>query len=101
MSGSCCARLFRSVRARSITSRLALCRACGTVAWFNRVVQSMVAEPLEWVREQGMVLQSAHGAVLNLAEYVAGEPIRGSWWGHPAGHEIVAILAHRISSPRG
>jgi hypothetical protein len=46
----------------------------------ERVVESMMVEPLEWVREQGIVLQSARGPIPNLAEYVAGEPIRGSWW---------------------
>jgi hypothetical protein len=30
--------------------------------------------------------------VPNVAEFIAGEPIRGSWWGHPAGKEIYAIL---------
>ena len=34
------------------------------------------------------MLESARGPVPNLAELVAGEPIRGSWWGHPAGHAI-------------
>jgi hypothetical protein len=34
------------------------------------------------------MLESARGPVPNLAEVVAGEPIRGSWWGHPAGHAI-------------
>ena len=56
-------------------------------------------EPLDWVREQGVVLQSARGPVPNLAEHVAGEPIRGSWWGHAAGHEIFAVLIHILSSP--
>src|SRR6478736_240953 len=65
----------------------------------GRVVQSVVVEPLEWLREQGMVLQSARGPVPNVTEYVAGEPIRGSWWGHPAGHEIFAVLTHLMSSP--
>ena len=46
-----------------------------------------------------MVLQSAHGPIPNLAEYVAGEPIRGSWWGHPAGHDIFAVLTHLMNSP--
>src|SRR4030095_7234834 len=46
----------------------------------ERVVESMIVEPWECVREQGIVLQSARGPVPNLAEYVAGEPIRGSWW---------------------
>ena len=46
-----------------------------------------------------MVLQSARGPIPNLAEYVAGEPIRGSWWGHPAGHDIFAVLTHLMQSP--
>ena len=63
------------------------------------VVESMIVEPLEWVRDQGIVLQSARGPVPNLAEYVAGEPIRGSWWGHPSGHEIFAVLSRVLNSP--
>ena len=62
------------------------------------MIQLMSMEPLDWVREQGIVLQSAHGPVPNLAEYVAGEPIRGSWWGHPSGHEIFAVLTRVMSS---
>ena len=46
-----------------------------------------------------MVLQSARGPIPNLAEYVAGEPIRGSWWGHPAGRDIFAVLTHLMESP--
>jgi hypothetical protein len=53
------------------------------------VVESMIVEPLEWVREQGIVL---------LAEYVAGEPIRGSWWGHASGREIFAVLSRVLNS---
>lgn len=49
-------------------------------------------DPLAWVREQGVVLQSARGPVPNLAEHVVGEPIRGSWWGHAASDEIFAAL---------
>ena len=55
-----------------------------------------LVDPLAWVCEQGVVLQSARGPVPNLAEYVAGEPIHGSWWGHPAGREIFAVL-NRLS----
>ena len=44
--------------------------------------------PLTVVRKHGVMLESARGPVPNLAESVAGEPIRGSWWGHPAGHAI-------------
>lgn len=45
-----------------------------------------------WVEAQGVVLQSAKGPVPNVADFVAGEPIRGSWWGHPAGSDIYAVL---------
>lgn len=51
------------------------------------------------MREHGIVLQSAHGPIPNLAEYVAGEPIRGSWWGHPSGHTIFAVLNQVRDSP--
>jgi hypothetical protein len=56
-------------------------------------------DALEWLREQGIVLQSAKGPVPNLADWVAGEPIRGSWWGHPAGREIFAVLGQVLAGP--
>jgi hypothetical protein len=49
----------------------------------------MRASPsLAFVRRHGIVLESARGGVSNLAEAIAGKPIRGSWWGHAKGHEI-------------
>jgi hypothetical protein len=50
------------------------------------------AEAMAWVCEQGVVLQSARGPVPNVAQFIAGEPIRGSWWGHPAAKEIYEVL---------
>jgi hypothetical protein len=61
-------------------------------------VQSPMEE-LDWLREQGVVMQSARGPVPSLAERVAGGPIRGSWWGHPAGHEIYRVLNEVRASP--
>ena len=55
-------------------------------------------DALEFVRREGIVLQSAHGRAASLAERVAGERIRGSWWGHPKGHEIFAAAEHVIDS---
>ena len=49
--------------------------------------------------EHGMLLQSARGPLPNVAELVAGEPIAGSWWGHPKGHEIFAELETLDESP--
>jgi len=43
---------------------------------------------LAFVKREGIVLQAARGRVPNLAEFVAGAPIRGSWWGHPKGKAI-------------
>ncbi|MEA2842909.1 MAG: hypothetical protein QOJ69_580 [Actinomycetota bacterium] len=47
----------------------------------------------------GMLLQSARGPLPSVAELVAGEPIRGSWWGHPAGPAIFEALNALADSP--
>jgi hypothetical protein len=62
-------------------------------------VLELGVEPLAWVREQGVVLQSAHGPVPNLADHAAGERIRGSWWGHSSSHEIFVAINTVLSSP--
>jgi hypothetical protein len=56
-------------------------------------------EVMAALREHGMLLQSARGPIPNVAELVAGAPIKGSWWGHAAGHEIFATLNTLSSSP--
>jgi hypothetical protein len=49
--------------------------------------------------EHGMLLQSARGPLPNVAELIAGEPIKGSWWGHPQGHAIYDELQLLDESP--
>jgi hypothetical protein len=49
--------------------------------------------------EHGMLLQSARGPIPNVAELMAGEPITGSWWGHPRGRAIYAALSELDDSP--
>ncbi len=49
--------------------------------------------------EHGMLLESAKGPIPNVATLVAGEPIRGSWWGHPKGHEIYGVINDLGDSP--
>ena len=44
-----------------------------------------------FVEKHGVVLESAPGPVPSLAEAIAGEPIRGSWWGHQKSREIFRI----------
>jgi hypothetical protein len=53
-------------------------------------------QALAFVEKHGVVLQAARGPVPSLAEAVAGEPIRGSWWGHPKGQAIF-LAAEAIS----
>ena len=45
-------------------------------------------EAIAFVRKHGVVMQAARGPAPNLAEAIAGGPIRGSWWGHPKGQTI-------------
>jgi hypothetical protein len=47
-------------------------------------------QALAFVEKYGIVLESARGPLPSLAETIAGEPIRGSWWGHPKGNTIFA-----------
>jgi hypothetical protein len=46
----------------------------------------------------GLLLQ--HDKVLpSVTTLVAGAPIAGSWWGHPRGHEIYAVLSELDERP--
>lgn len=49
-------------------------------------------DALDFVREHGVVLVSASGPVPKLTEAIAGEKIKGSWWGHPKGKQIFPVL---------
>jgi hypothetical protein len=49
--------------------------------------------PIEFIALHGIVMQSAqHAHFPSLVDFLAGEPIRGSWWGHPKGREIFHAL---------
>lgn len=50
-------------------------------------------DPLDFVAEHGVVLASARGPVPSVAEAIAGEPIRGSWWAHARGQDIFRALS--------
>lgn len=50
------------------------------------------AAALEFVRTHGVVLVAAKGPVPTLTHAIVGEAIRGSWWGHPQGKHIFAVL---------
>ncbi|MBA2705355.1 MAG: hypothetical protein H0U60_16065 [Blastocatellia bacterium] len=48
-------------------------------------------QALAFIRKHGVVLEAAQGPAPSLAEVIAGEPIRGSWWSHPKSREIFAV----------
>lgn len=56
----------------------------------NKVMNPQQA--LDFVREHGVVLVSAKGPVPKLVDAIAGEAVKGSWWGHPQGKRIFAVL---------
>ena len=56
-------------------------------------------DAMSFVREHGIVLASGKGPVPRLAEVIAGEPIKGSWWAHPNGRQIFAIFGMLSESP--
>ena len=56
------------------------------------------AEALRLVERHGVMLVSAKGPVPRLTEAIVGEPISGSWWGHPRGKEIFAVLQQVTAS---
>lgn len=58
------------------------------------------AEALGFVERYGIVLESArHATIPSLAEAIAGEPLRGSWWSHPKGRAIFAVTRAVRASP--
>ncbi|MFC3651236.1 hypothetical protein ACFONN_06760 [Dyella humi] len=56
-------------------------------------------QAMAFIREHGMVLAAARGSVPRMAEVIAGEPIKGSWWAHPKSHHIFSIFQQLAESP--
>ena len=51
------------------------------------------------LEEHGVLLESAKGAVPNVAELVVGAPIKGSWWAHPDSHTVFAEINALANHP--
>jgi hypothetical protein len=65
----------------------------------QRIDKDVGVDVMAALVEHGMLLESARGPLPNVAALVAGEPIKGSWWGHPRGHEIFDTLSTLDDSP--
>ncbi|MCI0340970.1 MAG: hypothetical protein L0216_07420 [Planctomycetales bacterium] len=64
----------------------------------TRVPAGRLAEARRVLSRVGLLLVSDPD-LPSLATIVAGEPVRGSWWGHPAGHAIYAALGALLDDP--
>ena len=51
------------------------------------------------LKREGVMLESGHGPVPNLVEFIAGEPVKGNWWSHPHSHRIFALTRSVRDSP--
>jgi hypothetical protein len=49
-------------------------------------------QALAFVEQHGIVLMSAKGPVPSLAEAIAGQLFRGSWWSHPKAHAMFTVF---------
>ena len=56
-------------------------------------------DAIAFVERHGVVLQAARSTLPNLAEAIAGERIRGSWWGHSKADQIFRIAEAVCDSP--
>jgi hypothetical protein len=64
------------------------------------MVERLMEDALAFIAKHGIVLQSARHAIIpTLTEHLAGEPIKGSWWGHAKGREIFRALGAVYDSP--
>lgn len=62
------------------------------------VTPTLIENAYTVLKEQGWLLV-ADPSLPCLATMVAGEPIRGSWWGHPAGKAIYALAEELQNRP--
>jgi hypothetical protein len=56
-------------------------------------------QAVAWVEECGIAVESARAKVPSLVQLIVGEPVRGSWWAHPKGNEILRLSRAIRSSP--
>ena len=53
----------------------------------------MISRVRRELEEQGLLLVT-DPVLPSVASIVAGEPVKGSWWSHPASHAIFAVVEH-------
>jgi hypothetical protein len=56
-------------------------------------------EALQYIEQEGIVLESARGQKSSLAQRITGRPIKGSWWADPDAGQVFALTRAVRSSP--
>ncbi len=64
----------------------------------SSVLSAAVEKVLGQLERYGMLLES-DPALPSVTGLVAGAPVKGSWWGHPRGHEIFRVLSELADHP--
>ena len=64
-----------------------------------RPLSMSTEQALEWIAKCGIAVESGHTDVPNLVEFVTGESLKGSWWGHRKGREIFRVSRAIRNSP--
>jgi hypothetical protein len=49
--------------------------------------------------EQSGILLLSDNRLPSITSFVVGKPVRGSWWGHPKGHDIFRVLSRVADHP--
>jgi hypothetical protein len=57
----------------------------------NKAVAKQFQKTFRELRRSGLLLKSDN-KLPSITTMVAGKPIRGSWWGHPRGHDIFDMV---------
>jgi hypothetical protein len=66
----------------------------------TKAVTMMPEQALAFIKRHGVVCEAVRrGAIPSLADAVAGEPLKGTWWSHPKGKAIFALTRAVRDSP--
>ncbi len=60
--------------------------------------QDELGRVLTEIRERGLLLLTDR-QIPSLTTLIAGEPVRGSWWGHPRSHDMFAMTQLLVRHP--
>src|SRR5947207_13341485 len=88
VSASCCASIDPPHR-----------RPGQPVARSRAVTSPLFDDVLEALARHGLLLLASDSLFPSVVSLIAGEQVRGSWWGHPLGHTIFRIASELDDHP--